>query len=197
MSVSKYGIVYLKKRKVVFKINYVKSTKHLNWVAVIDLKTCFTCVNLNGKIYLIGEVIENRPPVHDFCRCLIEEMNAVYPGGATNDGFNGADYYLYQNGSLPDYYITVSEATLLGWKSWLGNLAIVAPGKMLTKGLYENREEKLPIASGRIWYEADINYSFGFRGSQRILFSNDGLVFVTYDHYSTFVEVIGGFYGEN
>ena len=40
-----------------------------------------------------------------------------------------------------------------------------------------------------ISYEADINYEFGYRGTQRILFSNDGLIFVTYDHYDTFVEI--------
>lgn len=44
-------------------------------------------------------------------------------------------------------------------------------------------------ATSRVWYEADINYEFGYRGTQRILFSNDGLIFVTYDHYDTFVEI--------
>ena len=48
----------------------------------------------------------------------------------------------------------------------------------------------LPEASGRIWYEADINYTAGFRTRHRILYSNDGLVFVTYDHYDTFYEII-------
>lgn len=48
---------------------------------------------------------------------------------------------------------------------------------------------RLPIALGRIWYEADINYKSGFRGSERILFSNDGLILVTYDHYRTFIEI--------
>lgn len=48
----------------------------------------------------------------------------------------------------------------------------------------------LPAAAGRIWYEADINYDGGFRGTDRILYSNDGLIFVTYDHYRTFIEII-------
>ena len=43
----------------------------------------------------------------------------------------------------------------------------------------------------RIWYEADINYTNGYRNRQRVVFSNDGLIFVTYDHYDTFMEVIG------
>lgn len=37
---------------------------------------------------------------------------------------------------------------------------------------------------------ADINYKFGFRGNDRIVFSNDGLIFVTYDHYKTFIEFV-------
>ena len=56
---------------------------------------------------------------------------------------------------------------------------------MLTKGEYMNRNGHLPSAPGRVWYEADINYSTGYRGVERILFSNDGIVFVTYDHYQT------------
>ena len=53
-----------------------------------------------------------------------------------------------------------------------------------------NRREALPAEPGRIWYEADINYSGGFRGAERILYSNDGLLFASYDHYETFVELI-------
>ena len=66
----------------------------------------------------------------------------------------------------------------------------VLPGKMIVKGIYQNRNGHLPSAMGRIWYEADINYTWGFRGTDRILFSNDGLIFVTYDHYLTFYEIV-------
>ena len=61
---------------------------------------------------------------------------------------------------------------------------------MLTKGVYKNRDQRLPDVPGRIWYEADINYSFGYRNGERILYSNDGLIFATYDHYATFVEIV-------
>lgn len=46
------------------------------------------------------------------------------------------------------------------------------------------------VAEGRVWYEADINYTGGYRRRHRILYSNDGLIFVTYDHYETFWEVV-------
>lgn len=39
-----------------------------------------------------------------------------------------------------------------------------------------------------MWHE---NYTGGYRNTQRIVFSNDGLIFVTYDHYKTFAEITG------
>lgn len=48
----------------------------------------------------------------------------------------------------------------------------------------------MPTAAGRVWYEADINYSAEFPETERALFSNDGLVFVTYDQYLTFQEIV-------
>ena len=53
-----------------------------------------------------------------------------------------------------------------------------------------NDQGKLPAANNRTWYEADFNYHGGFRNDCRILYSNDGLIFVTYDHYKTFYEII-------
>ena len=91
---------------------------------------------------------------------------------------------------MPDYYLTPDEAKSLGYNSIKGNLGDVAPEYMLSKGEYENRNGHLPSASGRIWYEADINYNYGYRGIERIVYSNDGLIFVTYDHYKTFIEII-------
>ena len=70
----------------------------------------------------------------------------------------------------------------LGWRRGK-KPSSYADGKMLTKGIYDNVDEHLPTAAGRVWYEADINYKSGKRNNQRILWSNDGLIFVTYDHY--------------
>lgn len=61
---------------------------------------------------------------------------------------------------------------------------------MIGGEIYKNKDKHLPDAAGRVWYEADINYKTGPRNSQRILWSNDGLVFVTYDHYLTFYEIV-------
>jgi len=52
-----------------------------------------------------------------------------------------------------------------------------------------NREGKLPGKSGRTWREADINYTSGFRNSDRILYSSDWLIYKTTDHYQTFTKI--------
>lgn len=84
-------------------------------------------------------------------------------------------------GNLPNYYITYREAKKLGFKPQKGNLDIVDPGKTLARRQYFNQDGHLPEKPGRIWYEADINYSGGYRNNERILYSNDGLVFITLD----------------
>ena len=59
-------------------------------------------------------------------------------------------------------------------------------------GVYDNDNKHLPESPGRIWYEADINYDTGYRNDHRIIYSNDGLVFATYNHYMTFVQIHWG-----
>ena len=76
----------------------------------------------------------------------------------------------------------------LGWRQG-DRPSKFAPDKMLFMGVYENSDLRLPHSEDRIWYEADINYTPGRRNSQRIVWSNDGLIFVTYNHYITFYEI--------
>ena len=57
---------------------------------------------------------------------------------------------------------------------------------MIGGDIYYNTNSKLPSAPGRVWYEADINYTHG----KRILYSNDGLIFVSFDHAQTFYELV-------
>lgn len=89
-----------------FKPDTHKSSDYVNWIAVLDLKTCLLCRVQHGKIYGVSEMIEIQPPVHNLCRCDIEKMDAVFAGGATEDGIGGADFHLKYNGVLPDTYLT-------------------------------------------------------------------------------------------
>lgn len=167
----------------------IESNNFKHWVATLDIKTCMSCFLQHGKIYSISEPIQPSPPLHPHCRCAIEPMQAVAAGNATKDGKQGADWWLKYVGLLPDYYITLEELYSAGWKHGKPPVKF-APGKMITAGIYHNDDGHLPQAPGRVWYEADINYYEGRRNGHRVLWSNDGLMFATYDHYRTFYEII-------
>ncbi len=162
-----------------------------NWKVVLDLKTCEGCRSNHGKIYASAETPNPSPPLHPFCRCEIVPVWAVKAGMCSYEGKNGADWWLWNKGMLPDYYVYIQDLIALGWK--YGKAPVkYAPDKMVYGGVYRNENGHLPDAPGRIWFEADLNYYSGRRNGHRILWSNDGLMFVTYDHYITFFEVIGG-----
>ena len=94
--------------------------------------------------------------------------------------------YLYLFGHLPDNYITKNEAKKLGWENSKGNLDEVAPGKSIGGDRFGNYEGNLPEKKKRTYYECDIDYKGGYRGPKRIIYSNDGLLYYTEDHYKTF-----------
>ena len=97
--------------------------------------------------------------------------------------------YLHTFGRLPGNYLTKKEASALGWDSKKGNLWDVAEGMSIGGDTFGNREGLLPSAKGRKWFECDINYDGGFRGAERILFSSDGLIFYTNDHYQSYTQL--------
>ena len=99
--------------------------------------------------------------------------------------------YLHFYGHLPQNYLTKQEAKALGWAASQGNLWEVAEGKSIGGDRFGNREGLLPEADGRTWYECDVNYMGGFRGAERLLYSSDGLIYYTDDHYASFTLVYG------
>ena len=117
-------------------------------------------------------------------------MRTKEVGTSSDRGFDGADAWVMYRGKLPDYYITKEEAAALGWKPKQANLAEVAPGKMLGGNIYQNKEKLLPSKLGRSWCEADLDFDIGFRNNKRLFYSNDGLIFFSYDHGQTFYEII-------
>lgn len=159
------------------------------WYVTDDLKLCKDCEEQHGKIYAINETPIPKPPLHPHCRCKIKRMYALLAGTATDSGINGADWYLKYLNKLPDCYISGEFAEALGWRPKKANLHLILPKKMLFD-TFENRENKLLQKQGIIWYEADINYTTGKRNNLRIVYSNNGLIFATYDHYITFIEIV-------
>lgn len=98
--------------------------------------------------------------------------------------------YIHLYGHLPDNFITKDEARALGWSG--GSLEPYAPGKSIGGSHFGNYEGLLPEADGRIYTECDINtMGADSRGAERIVFSNDGLVYYTNDHYESFTLLYG------
>lgn len=97
--------------------------------------------------------------------------------------------YLNTYNKLPSNFITKKEAAELGWESEKGNLWEVTDEMSIGGDYFGNREGLLPKKDGRKWFECDVNYSGGYRGAERIVFSNDGLIYYTDDHYDSFTQL--------
>lgn len=97
--------------------------------------------------------------------------------------------YIHTYGKLPVNYITKAQAQEMGWDPEKGNLSDVLPGMSIGGSAFGNYEGNLPRASGRRYFECDIDYDGGYRGPKRLIYSNDGLVFYTEDHYKTFEQL--------
>ena len=125
----------------------------------------------------------------------LAELITVYAGdypvreGGWYDSMEEVAVYLTLYDALPDNYLTKKEAQALGWDSRRGNLWDVAEGCSIGGDRFGNYEGQLPEKKGRRFTECDIGYDGGYRGAERLIFTNDGLMYYTADHYKTFDEV--------
>ena len=118
-----------------------------------------------------------------------EEQPSVTEDGIY-DSRDEVALYIHLYGHLPDNYITKNEAQALGWTG--GSLEPYAPGKCIGGGYFGNYEGLLPKKQGRTYTECDIDtMGARSRGSRRIVFSNDGLIYYTGDHYVSFTLLYG------
>lgn len=98
--------------------------------------------------------------------------------------------YIHTYGHLPDNFITKKDAQALGWPG--GSLEPYAPGKCIGGSRFGNYEGLLPEADGRTYTECNIDtLGADSRGAKRIVFSNDGLIYYTEDHYKSFELLYG------
>ena len=96
--------------------------------------------------------------------------------------------YIHTYGCLPDNFITKNEARKLGWEG--GSLEPYAPGKCIGGDRFGNYEGLLP--EDRDYTECDIDtLGAKSRGAKRIVFSDDGLIYYTEDHYESFELLYG------
>ena len=126
-----------------------------------------------------------------------ELTDTIQPGGTGTLDINGTytskedvSLYIYLYGKLPSNFISKSEARKLGWEN--GGLEDFAPGKCIGGDYFGNYEGLLPEKDGRTWTECDIDtLGQNSRGAKRIVFSNDGLIYYTDDHYESFTLLYG------
>ena len=120
---------------------------------------------------------------------VVTETPAIDEDG-TYDSAEDVALYLYTYGKLPSNYITKKDAQKLGWEG--GSVEQVAPGKCIGGDWYGNYEGLLPAKEGREYHECDID-TLGKkkRGAKRIIYSNDGLIYYTDDHYESFTLLYG------
>lgn len=130
-------------------------------------------------------------PLGGLAEQVIQLAAADYP--VTREGWYSSmeevAVYLASYKKLPGNYITKNAAMKLGWSSSAGNLWKVAQGKSIGGDRFGNYEGQLPDKRGRSWTECDIDYTGGYRGGKRIVYSNDGLIYYTADHYNNFSRV--------
>ena len=121
------------------------------------------------------------------------DKSVIVTGIDENGTFDDKDsvaLYIVTYGKLPKNYITKAEAEALGWEG--GSVEKYAKGKCIGGSRFGNHEGILPKKSGRQYYECDIDtLGKDSRGAKRIVYSNDGLVYYTDDHYESFELLYG------
>lgn len=155
-------------------------------------KSKYFIVLLSAFLLLTGcSSLENK--IEDKTNISIEDsgkldldQEALDEYGYYTDTESVAKYIIYY-GKLPANYISKKEAKSLGWNSKEGNLWQVTDKKSIGGDRFGNYEGLLP--KDKTYYECDINYEGGFRGSERLIYSSDGLIYYTGDHYKTFEEI--------
>ena len=129
------------------------------------------------------EVPKSQPNQNDTANYIVEE------GKYTSKDEVAA--YIKKYNRLPKNYITKKEAISKGWDSSKGNLWDVTDKMSIGGDYFGNREGVLLKADGRKYYECDIDYAGSYRNAKRIVYSNDGLIYYTDDHYDSFTLLFG------
>lgn len=157
----------------------MKKNTLLRWLSILLVAmVLFTgCVNLDA--FAPGKQPET-----------VTEAAAISESGTYSSRDEVAEY-LHRYGHLPSNYLTKKEAQDLGWVANKGNLWEVAPGMSIGGDRFGNREGLLPKSSGRTYYECDIDFDGSYRNAKRIIYSNDGLIYYTEDHYESFQLLYG------
>ena len=142
-----------------------------------------------GLDFDIPEAAEPAPPSLSVQESTESAQELLAPDGNFSTKEDVA-LYIHTYGCLPPNFITKNEARDLGWEG--GGLDDYAYGMCIGGDRFGNYEGLLPDAKGRTWTECDIDTLHeDSRGAKRIVFSNDGLIYYTDDHYESFTLLYG------
>ena len=170
------------------KRKFSQSTRNvLNILLVVVLGLAL----LWGKSTGETGIPENEATVMDILTTVADETEPSISEDGTYTTKEEVAEYINIYGHLPSNFITKKEAKNLGWVSSEGNLNEVAPGMSIGGDYFGNYEGLLPEAEDRDYYECDIDFDGTYRNQKRIVFSNDGLVYYTEDHYESFELLYG------
>lgn len=137
-----------------------------------------------------GETAEKAPAEDALTEEESEPDGPVIDEDGSYDDRDNVALYIHTYGKLPPNYITKAEAEDLGWEG--GSVERYAPGKCIGGSKFGNYEGLLPEADGRQYYECDIDtLGESSRGAKRIVYSNDGVIYYTDDHYESFTLLYG------
>jgi guanyl-specific ribonuclease Sa len=148
-----------------------------------DVSVSYTIVTAEVTVESTQVSLEEDEPEESSTEALIDE-DGVYTS------CEDVSLYIYTYGHLPSNFITKVEARELGWEG--GSLEPYAPGMCIGGDYFGNYEHLLPEAEGREYHECDVDtLDASSRGAHRIIYSNDGLIYCTEDHYETFTLLYG------
>ena len=138
-------------------------------------------------LLLLEEEIESTKPLEENQPQQQEQLPVIDENGSYTSKDDVA-LYIHTYGHLPNNFITKNEARELGWEG--GSVEDYAPGCSIGGDRFGNYEGILP--EGKKYTECDIDtLGRSSRGSRRIVFSNDGCIYYTDDHYETFELLYG------
>lgn len=163
--------------------------KRLITLALLGMSSMVSgCAELETLLEEVTETTQtSQEEENQFDSDLLEELDAEGYYSSPED----VALYLYTFDELPENYLTKAEARDLGWEASEGNLWEVTDEMLIGGDYFGNREGLLPEEDGRRYYEADVNYEEGYRGAERLVYSNDGLIYYTADHYDSFTLLYG------
>jgi hypothetical protein len=161
----------------------------LSVLLVLGLTACVYHVDPEQLVNDILDITESLDIETDYSQEDPQQTPQLDPNG-TYDSKEDVALYIHLYGKLPNNYISKKEAEKLGWSG--GSVEKYAPGKCIGGSYFGNYEGLLPEKDGRTWTECDIDtLGESGRGAKRIVFSNDGLIYYTDDHYESFELLYG------